>query len=184
MTTVTTSRSAALTGRFRVADPTDPAVAVLLRDLVREYDTRYPPPPGEVRSAQEEIDRYPEKAFRAPDGAFVLYEEDGALLAGGAFKRLSPDTAEIKRVWTHPEARGRGLAKAIMARLEDTARELGYQALFLTTGPNQAEAVALYVSTGYHPGFDPDAYPVQPGPHPFSKVITTVADPTTSEERA
>jgi GNAT superfamily N-acetyltransferase len=136
------------------------------------------------RSATTEINRYPDTAFRAPDGAFVVYEEDGIVLAGGAFKRLSPDTAEIKRVWTDADARGKGLATAIMARLEDQARTLGYQALFLTTGPNQAEAVALYLRCGYHPGFDPASYPVQPGPHPFSKVIGTPPTRTHTEERA
>jgi GNAT superfamily N-acetyltransferase len=171
MTTNDADAPATLTGVFRVADPRDPAVAVLLADLVREYDTRYPPPPGETRSATTEINRYPDDAFRAPNGAFVVYEEHGTVVAGGAFKRLSPDTAEIKRVWTHPDVRGRGLATAIMDRLEAVAVDYGYKALFLTTGPNQPEAVALYLRTGYSPGFDPSAYPVQAGPHPFSKVI-------------
>ncbi|MGO3088715.1 MAG: GNAT family N-acetyltransferase [Galactobacter sp.] len=160
-----------LSGTFRTATVSDPGVVELLEDLVVEYDTRYPPPPGQQRSAREEINRYPSAAFQAPDGAFVVYEEDGKVLSGGAFKRLSPDTAEIKRVWTSSQARGRGLATATMAELENLARSYGYQALFLTTGPNQAEEVRLYLACGYAPGFDPAAYPVQPGPHPFSKVI-------------
>lgn len=171
MTAVASGLRPALPGSFRIASPDEESVAVLLEDLVREYDTRYPPPPGSDHSAQEEIDRYPRSAFRHPDGAFVVYEEDGDVLAGGAFKRLSPDTAEVKRVWTRADARGRGLAKALMTRLEDVARDYGYQAIFLTTGPHQAEAVALYLACGYQPGFDPAQYPVQPGPHPFSKVI-------------
>ena len=58
-------------------------------------------------------------------------------------------TAEVKRMYVAPGARGRGLARAMLAHLEDTARQAGAEAMVLETGLAQPEAIALYVSSGY-----------------------------------
>lgn len=63
-------------------------------------------------------------------------------------------TAEVKRVWTSGERRGQGLARLVLAELEREARRLGYANIYLTTGPRQPEARALYLATGYTPLFD------------------------------
>ena len=50
-----------------------------------------------------------------------------------------------------PDARGRGLARRLLAALEDAARELGYERVRLDTGASQPHARALYESAGYAP---------------------------------
>ena len=50
-----------------------------------------------------------------------------------------------------PSARGLGLAKRMLARLEDTALDVGSQAMILETGTAQPEAMALYEGSGYAP---------------------------------
>ena len=50
-----------------------------------------------------------------------------------------------------PHARGRGLARLMLAHLESTARDAGADAMVLETGIVQPEAIALYVSSGYTP---------------------------------
>jgi GNAT superfamily N-acetyltransferase len=50
-----------------------------------------------------------------------------------------------------PKARGRGLSRAILAALEDEARQLGYETVWLETGNRQLEAVGLFQSAGYEP---------------------------------
>jgi len=162
--------STLLPGRFRVASPEDPAVLVLLDDLVREYTERYGTRLNRAGS-RAEIDRYPNQVFLPPDGAFIVYEEGAEVLSGAAFKRLSTDTAEVKRVWTRADQRGRGLARATMDELCRVAADAGYGSLFLTTGPRQPEAVRLYLAAGWAPGFDPDRYPVHYGPHPFTTTL-------------
>ena len=77
-------------------------------------------------------------------GAYVVGWEDGRAVAGGALKRLEPGVAEIKRMYVVPDARGRGLARRLLAALEDTARELGYARVRLDTGASQPHARALY----------------------------------------
>lgn len=143
-------------GGFRIIDPRDPVAIPLLQDLEREYDTRYRDVRVEGESAATEMNRYPAERFMAPEGAFILLLEDGAAVSGGAFMRFDERTAEFKRIWTHPDHRGRGLGKRVLAELEDQARALGYSQVFLTTGPRQPEAVALYRSAGYTHLFTPE----------------------------
>ncbi len=50
-----------------------------------------------------------------------------------------------------PEARGRGLAKALLAWLLEAAREAGYRRVRLETGNRQTEALGLYQSAGFTP---------------------------------
>lgn len=179
-------RDGTLPGTWRVAPVGDPSVVELLEDLVREYTARYGNSfDGQPHSARVEINRYPPERFAAPLGAFVVYEEDGVPLTGGAIMpgpagyqaAATPTqpprrTAEVKRVWTRSDQRGRGLAAATMAQLEARAVELGYTHLYLTTGPAQPEAVALYLRTGYTPDFDPTHYPATNGAHPFTKELS------------
>lgn len=60
-----------------------------------------------------------------------------------------PGVAEIKRMYTAPSARRRGVSRAILARLEREAAALGYHRLQLETGVRQPEAIRLYESAGY-----------------------------------
>lgn len=85
-----------------------------------------------------------------PHGAFVvLFDADDRALAGGGVKRLADGLGEIKRMYVVPGARGRGVARRLLAELETAARELGFERVRLDTGPDQPHARSLYVSAGY-----------------------------------
>jgi ribosomal protein S18 acetylase RimI-like enzyme len=47
--------------------------------------------------------------------------------------------------------RRRGFARAVLARLESTARDAGADVMVLETGTAQPEAIALYTTQGYQP---------------------------------
>lgn len=79
----------------------------------------------------------------------VLYEAD-VPLSCGAVKEIAPGTMEVKRMYTVPDARGKGLAAAVLAELEKWASELGCANCVLETGKKQPEAIALYQKCGYH----------------------------------
>jgi GNAT superfamily N-acetyltransferase len=89
----------------------------------------------------------------AADVALVLVarDDDGLPVGCGALRPLAADTAEVKRMYVVPAARGRGLARALLAALEDAAVARGWTTLRLETGPAQPEAVALYTGAGYRP---------------------------------
>ena len=108
--------------------------------------------------------------FGPPGGGVVLLLEDGEPVAGGAFRRLDDGTAELKRIWTHSAYRRRGLARRVLAELEREIHTRGYARIYLTTGPRQPEAKALYLAT-YTPLYDPDLDPEVIGPHPFEKYV-------------
>ncbi|MCB5167958.1 GNAT family N-acetyltransferase [Streptomyces bambusae] len=124
--------------------------AVKLNDQVQlEYRERY----------QGEGDATPldPAMFVPPQGLYLLaYEPDGTPVASGAWRSqdendegYSDGDAEIKRMYVVPEARGKGLARRILAELEADARAAGRTRMALETGDQQPEAIALYLSSGY-----------------------------------
>lgn len=67
----------------------------------------------------------------------------------GAFKPFQNTTVEIKRMYTLPEQRGKGVASALLKELETWAKELQYTSTVLETGTRQPEAISLYQKCGY-----------------------------------
>jgi len=80
--------------------------------------------------------------------AIVLYENEQAI-ACGAIKEFESDSMEVKRMYTLPEQRGKGIATKILSELEAWATELSYSKCVLETGKRQPEAIALYKKNGY-----------------------------------
>ena len=87
-----------------------------------------------------------------PHGTFVVAWVDGEPVGCGALRPSGLDgVAEIKRMYTAPGHRGRGVGAAVLARLEAVAADLGYRALRLETGTPQPEAIRLYETRGWAP---------------------------------
>lgn len=89
--------------------------------------------------------------FEKPDGAFLVGWENGEPVACGGVCRYDETTAEIRRMYVAPQARGRGLGRLVLTALEDEARALGYAFVRLETGSAQPEAIRLYASSGFEP---------------------------------
>lgn len=148
-----------------LTDPTDAAAALellrvgyghpdamrLIAEVQAEYVVRYGGP--------DETPLDP-LMFEPPQGSFFVgyLPGEGARtpVATGAW-RWHEDieafgtrrTAEVKRMYVVPSARGRGLARRVLAHLERSAAEAGAEAMVLETGLAQPEAIALYESSGY-----------------------------------
>jgi ribosomal protein S18 acetylase RimI-like enzyme len=126
----------------RVVLPGDPAASVVIAGLAAEYAARYGP--------NDVLDDAEPSAFKPPDGAFVVVlDAAGKTLAGAGLRRLTIDTAEVKRMWTSPAHRRRGLARLVLTELERVAVERGYARVRLETGPAQPEAISFYRRAGY-----------------------------------
>jgi GNAT superfamily N-acetyltransferase len=82
-------------------------------------------------------------------GAFQVGYVGDKAIGCGAIRKLDADTAEIKRMYVIPEARGKGISKMILSALEEEARRLGVRRIVLETGERQIEAVALYTRAGF-----------------------------------
>lgn len=150
------------------ARPEDPEAAPLLADLVVEYSTRY----GRTNPNTQLTEVPPSDFHSERGGAFVLLRYGGLTVAGGAIRRYDDETAEVKRMWTSHLHRRQGLGRRVLEELETAALDLGYRRLYLTTGPRQPEAAALYLTAGFQPQFDTEADPESIGPLPFVKEIS------------
>jgi ribosomal protein S18 acetylase RimI-like enzyme len=84
-----------------------------------------------------------------PAGLFVVGRLRGEPVACGGLKLHGRDPAEIKRMWVAPAARGLGVARRLLAALEDQARQRGIATVLLETNKNLTEAIALYRSSGF-----------------------------------
>lgn len=82
-----------------------------------------------------------------PHVRFFLARLDGFAVGCGGVE----DYAEVKRMYTRPAARGRGVAKALLYRIEDEARRANKSVLRLETGILQREAIGLYETMGFRP---------------------------------
>lgn len=79
----------------------------------------------------------------------VIAYDDKVPVGCGAIKKLSSDSMEVKRMYTSPESRGKGIASIVLTELEKWSAELSYQKCLLETGKKQPEAIALYHKNGY-----------------------------------
>ena len=132
-------------------------VAALTQDINERYAFEIVAWSAEEQ-AQDEVDYQAEvtpELVVPPHGAFYVAWLDGRPAGCGALKPLhrdgtAPDVGEIKRMYTAPDARRRGVSRAVLDRLEERAGELGYRRLQLETGTAQPEALALYETGGWH----------------------------------
>jgi GNAT superfamily N-acetyltransferase len=139
--------------RFRRVPAEDRAARRLVAAMIDELEPLYGriDAPGAPSAGPDD--------FRPPAGTFLVGTEGDAVVCGGGVKRLSDTHGEIKRMYVVPGARGRGVARALLRALEDAARELGYVAVRLDTGPRQPHAQALYLACGYRPIADYNGNP-------------------------
>jgi len=130
--------------RFEPIPADRPPAADLIAAMVAEMATLYGPidVPGMPSATPAD--------FAPPHGTFLVgFDDDCAPVCAGGVKRLDDDAAEIKRMYVVPAARGRGLARILLAALEGAALDLGYDTARLDTGARQPHAQALYESAGY-----------------------------------
>ena len=126
----------------------DPDAVALVARVQEEYVERYGSP--------DETPLDPDM-FDPPEGLFLVAYLDGVPVGTGAWRHTpvlalgGSLAAEIKRMYVVPEHRGTGLARRILAELENTAVAAGHDLIVLETGLMQPEAIALYESSGYLP---------------------------------
>jgi GNAT superfamily N-acetyltransferase len=130
-----------------VTRPDEPGTAELLAAYFAERVAGFPG--GGYRVAS------PDPAQFGPPGVFLRIDDaDGAPLACGGLREIEPDGGrrmEVKHLYVSPAARGSGLGRRLLARLEAHARAQGADWLVLDTNRSLAAAGGLYVSAGFEP---------------------------------
>jgi putative acetyltransferase len=120
--------------------PDQPEVISLIAELDAYQDTLYP---AESRHALDL------KSLKQPNVVFVVARNASGRAIGCGAVVVNAEYGELKRMYVHPQSRGSGVARKVLALLEFTARSLGCKLLKLETGPYQPEALSLYAGCGY-----------------------------------
>lgn len=140
--------------RLSVENPDRRAARYCLERYFEELDARFETgfdPARGISAAAVEL--------TPPQGYFVLAMLNGEPVGCGALK-CHASFGEIKRMWVASSARGLGIGKRILLRLEDLARERRLPLLRLETNKTLTEAQSLYRSTGFRevPPFNDEPY--------------------------
>jgi putative acetyltransferase len=84
-----------------------------------------------------------------PGVMFFIARQDGEPVGCGGIA-FDDGLAELKRMYVRPQARGRDIAQAILARLEAEAHARGVTRLVLETGDAQLAAIRFYERSGFN----------------------------------
>jgi GNAT superfamily N-acetyltransferase len=87
----------------------------------------------------------------AGSGQFVVAWLDGVAVGCGAFRLIGQGTAEIKRMYVRPAARGHKIGAAVLHDLETRAAAHDATRLALETAPRLTAAMSLYGKAGFSP---------------------------------
>jgi len=118
--------------------PTDDA-RQLINELDAELGNEYPPEQRHGLSI--------ERVFQPGIMFFVARLDGDAAGCGGV--ALEDGFAEVKRMYVRPAARGRNVAQAILARLEEEARTRSVRRMVLETGDIRHAAMRFYERCGF-----------------------------------
>lgn len=143
--TVTARRANLERVQFTIAKTpySSPAARLLCEEVQAEYVVRY---------GSGDMTEMSDADFEPPNGEFlVVFDEAGEPVGCGGWRAHGDGDAEMKRVYVRAAARRQGLAKRIVAAVEESAAAAGRKRVILETGPRQPEAVAMYGLLGYTP---------------------------------
>jgi ribosomal protein S18 acetylase RimI-like enzyme len=132
---------------IEIRSAADPASLAAARSLVREHilahSTAHDPASAERLAAA-----LPAPYLEPAGGLWVAWQGDKSL-GCVALQALAPDTAELKRMYVRPEARGRGVARRLTEHAIAAAADRGYARLRLGTLTTMHAAQRLYASLGF-----------------------------------
>lgn len=135
--------------------PATPAEMDQIRALFSDYAASLGIDLG-FQGFETELRTLPGK-YAPPEGSLLLALAEGGAAGCVAFRRLSAEICEMKRLYVRPGFRGLGIGKALLSQLLEEARAAGYRRIRLDTLPSMDQAQALYAAFGFY-AIEPYAY--------------------------
>lgn len=125
----------------------DAALGILIKTVLTEFKANKP-----GTAYFDESTNHLSTVFAHPKSAYWVIEEDEKIIGGGGIyptEGLPDETCELVKLYLYPEARGKGLGKAIMDKCFEKALELGYKNIYLESMPELSQAVSMYEKMGF-----------------------------------
>ncbi len=133
---------------IRPLQPSDnTALGTLIRSVLAEFKANKP-----GTAYFDESIYHLSTVFENPKSAYWVIEENGQIIGGGGIfptEGLPDKTCELVKLYLYPEARGKGLGKALINACFEKALALGYKNIYLESMPELNQAVSMYEKMGF-----------------------------------
>jgi putative acetyltransferase len=133
--------------RIRAGSDADAAAAAaVVQRVLHEHGL-----PFEPRRLDADI-LAPDAFYTASGGAFFVAVDAAGLVVGTAgLLRTGPVSGEVRKMFLAPEARGRGVGRALLDAVLEAAKARRLERLTLTTRHRFDRAIRLYERAGFRP---------------------------------
>ena len=131
-----------------IAPGDNPFLAAIIRDTLAEFGANHP---GTVYFDASTDELY--EIFQKEGSVYFVALLDGRIIGGGGIyptDGLDPDTCELVKMYLLPEARGRGLGRALIEKCLAFAKEKGYRKVYLESMPELKQALKIYEQFGFN----------------------------------
>lgn len=122
-------------------------IASVIRNIFEELDA----PKVGTAYADPHLDTLFE-VYQAKNEIYFIVEEDGIILGGCGIGNLMDaefKICELQKMYLAKEARGKGIAKELMQKCLEFAKQVGYDKCYIETLPFMKDAQKLYVKSGF-----------------------------------
>lgn len=133
---------------IRLIEPADNvALASIIRDALKEFKADKL---GTVYFDDSTDHLY--ELFQQQGGIYQVAVYTNRIVGGAGISHtngLAADTCELVKLYLSPEARGKGIGKALMERCLDEAKKAGFKKIYLETMPELITAIPMYERFGF-----------------------------------
>ena len=103
----------------------------------------------DLQNYDDELDHL-EAKYGLPDGRLYLLFCEGKAAGCIGLRKIDEESCELKRLYVRPEFRNQGLGSALVEKIINDAREVGYSQILLDTLPFLESAIRMYRSFGFY----------------------------------
>lgn len=122
-------------------------LAKIVRDTLTEFGANHP---GTVFFDPSTDTLY--ELFRKERSVYFVAELDNRIVGGGGIfptEGLPEKTCELVKMYLLPEARGKGIGKSVIEQCLATAKELGFEQVYIESMPELKLALKIYEKFGF-----------------------------------